>query len=478
MTSRLYCLAAVAVVVAACAEPPVTPQVTLGGGRRIASIDGAKSYVIQTTGNSIPSGFSVSVGAAGGTVTASLDKIGVAIVSSSDPQFAAKASAIKGVVSVDEDVVLEFTHPLVGADESVAADAPATTTSTAVGANETFRDVQWAPDAVSAPAAWAAGYQGAGARVAVIDGGIDANHVDVAANLDVAHSASFVPGFAFNQDTPGFHHATHVAGIIAAPNNGIGIIGIAPQATIIAVKALQGGSGSFGAVINAIYYAATPIAENGGGADIINMSLGALFPSNGASHLLNALSRATSYANQRGVTVIASAGNDATDFDHTANLVDVPAMSVGVIAVAATGPTGWGANPAANLDAHASYSNYGQSVISLAGPGGDNQLFGTVAGNAICSRPRHPSGSVVQRCWVWDMVISGSGGTTGYSWADGTSMAAPAVAGVAALIKGKNPGITREQLEAKLRSSADDLGKPGNDDFYGAGRVNAFRAIQ
>src|SRR4029078_3991830 len=137
-------------------------------------------------------------------------------------------------------------------------------------------------DAVHAKQAWAAtGYDGTGVRVAVLDGGIWDTHQDLVHNIDGAHSTSFVPGFAFNQDTGTFWHGTHVAGIIAAEDNTICTVGIAPHATIGGVKVLHNASGSFGQVISGILYASTPIADGGGGADIINMSLGALFPRGG-----------------------------------------------------------------------------------------------------------------------------------------------------------------------------------------------------
>ncbi|MEO7963210.1 MAG: S8 family serine peptidase, partial [Gemmatimonadaceae bacterium] len=313
------------------------------------------------------------------------------------------------------------------------------------------------------------------------DGGIYSSHIDIAPNLDVAHSISFVAGFAFNQDVGTFWHGTHVAGIIAAPAQEIGTVGIAPAATIIGVKVLHNGSGSFGAIISGIIYASTPIAQGGAGANIINMSLGAEFKRQGAAaaHLLNALGRATSYARQQGVLVVAAAGNSALDLDHTKNLVSVPAQSTGVVAVSATGPIGWAIpGNAFNLDRPASYTNFGQSAITFAGPGGDFAL----PGNAVCSKPLNPSGTLFQYCWALDMVLApcrGSGASvTSYCWAAGTSMASPAVAGVAALIVGKFGPLPPAQLEARLRSSADDLGKPGNDDFYGGGRVNAGRAVQ
>src|SRR3954464_9403990 len=103
MRSRLYSISALALIVAACAEPPVTPQASLSAGQRIASIDGAKSYVILGSSNSLPTGFSVSIGNVGGVVVSRMDKIGVAIATSSDADFASKASKIKGVQGVAEN---------------------------------------------------------------------------------------------------------------------------------------------------------------------------------------------------------------------------------------------------------------------------------------------------------------------------------------------------------------------------------------
>jgi lantibiotic leader peptide-processing serine protease len=368
--------------------------------------------------------------------------------------------------------------------------------TSAFGTAETFRREQWVPDAISAPAAWDGGNMGAGARVAIIDGGIRDTHIDIAPNLDVARSRSFVSGQPFNfdqaRDTLGvchlndnFWHATHVAGIVAAPggpgapNFNRGIVGIAPRATIIGVKALHCGSGSFAAVIAGIVYAATPIAQGGAGADVINMSLGAQFPRQGvgAAQLAAVLGKATTYAYQQGVTVVAAIGNAATDLDHTANTVFLPAMSPHVIAVSATGPLGF-ALGATNYDRPASYTNFGQSAVDFAAGGGDFML----PGNALCSLPRNPSGTITSFCWVFDMVLApcrGSGSSTSsYCFAAGTSMATPVVSGVAALIIGKYGRIGPAAVLARLRASADDLGKPGNDDFYGLGRVNAARAVQ
>ncbi len=474
---------------AACADDPATPSRS-GPLFAVAAAGEARTYVLLGSGNALPADLADAVAAAGGSVTATLDGIGVAVATSDAADFAERIGRVPGIQSVAEDVVLDFPQPRLAGEVEIGEAGEPDVGQAAVGAVETFRAVQWAPDAISAPAAWDAGFQGAGARVAILDGGLRDTHIDIAPNLDAAASRSFVPGQPFNFDqrrnTAGacvlndtFWHGTHVAGIVAAPANNLGTVGIAPQATVIGVKVLHCGSGSFSWIIQGIYYAATPLAEGGAGAHIINMSLGAGIDgrSPGIAALLNALSRATSYANQRGVTVIAAAGNDGIDIDHTGNLVFVPAQSVGVISVSALAPMGW-ALGSTDLDRPASYTNFGQSAIAFGAPGGDFVL----PGDAVCSKPRFPTGVVNQFCWVLDMVMApcrGSGTSNGsYCWAAGTSMASPAVAGVAALVVGKNGPMHPAQLEALLRASADDLGKPGNDDFYGRGRVNALRAVQ
>ena len=468
-------------VIAACAgDVAVAPEALRAPGPLAAIGSAPTSFVIDFNG-ALPASLTSDVAAAGGTVSATMDGLGIAIATSSDPAFRGNAGKIAGVRAVSPDLMVQWISPSEQvAAEVVEADVSTDVTAQAgVGALETFRSIQWNVDAVSAPGAWAAGQQGAGARVAIIDGGIHSSHIDLAGNLDKARSRSFVPGTTYNSDVGTFWHGTHVAGIVAAAANNIGTVGVAPKATIIGVKALHNGSGAFSWIINAIYYAATPIAEGGAGANVINMSLGAGFNKNedGAAELKNALSKATTYAYQRGVTVIAAAGNSAIDLDHTNNLIFVPAMSAHVIAVAATGPLGFGLG-ATNYDRPASYTNFGQSAITLAGPGGDFAL----PGSQICSYKRNPSGTSLQFCWVLDLVLApcrGGGASIGsYCWAAGTSMASPAVAGVAALIIGKNGPISPTQVETILRQSADDLGKPGNDDYYGRGRVNALRAIQ
>jgi lantibiotic leader peptide-processing serine protease len=403
---------------------------------------------------------------AGGTVQFSHDGAGVAVADSANPNFLQAALAGGAIAGGAQDQVMQWT-PLLPTVALPDAINPLD--------DRYFSTIQWAPQSVEAPAAWAQGFTGRGVRVAVIDGGIYSAHPDLAANIDVAASRSFVAPVgdagdpcrvAFNCDTGTFWHGTHVAGIVAAVDNKIGVVGIAPEATIVGVKALHNGSGSFGAVISAILYASTE-----GRADIINMSLGAEFPRGhrDGAELTSALNRAVNFASRNGTLVVVSAGNSGLDFDHQQNVIVTPAESGNAIAISATGPMAF-AYGATDFSRPASYSNYGNSLVWLAAPGGDFAY----PGNELCSLPTTTT-PVTVPCWAFDMVLSTS--RAGYTWAAGTSMAAPAASAVAALIKQKYPGISVGQLKNRLAQSATDEGKPGQDNFYGRGYINARNAV-
>ena len=425
----------------------------------------ATDYVLMS-GN-WTSAQTAAVQAAGGTVLFSHGKSGLGMASSDAPDFLARINASGAFNHAAADEMVQWQPPITDYSIEETAINPA---------NDTFFPIQWPHTAVESPAAWAAGCTGLGARVAVLDGGIYAAHPDLDANVDVACSRSFVPGQPFNNDTGTFWHGTHVAGIVAAEDNNIGVVGIAPEAKIMGVKVLHGGTGSFGNVISGILYAADPAAFGAAGcarADIINMSLGAEFPKTAAGTLVSALNKAVNFAASKGVLVLSSTGNSGLDFGQLQNWTVVPGTSGSGVAVSATAPMGW-AQGATDYDRPASYSNYGEGLVGVSAPGGDAAL----PGNAICTLPT-ATGTITNFCWVFDLYLSTSRGTTAagaYSWAAGTSMAAPAASGVAAIIVQKNPGISLGSLKAKLFQSSIDAGANGHDEFHGHGSVNALNA--
>jgi lantibiotic leader peptide-processing serine protease len=436
---------------------------------------GAQSFETYVfTANTWGPAQNAAIAAAGGSVTFSHRKTGIGVAASASPNFLSLAMGSGAFKTGAQDMMVQWQPPVREGQMIAAAITPG---------DETFFNAQWNIKAVEAEEAWAAGYTGKGVRVAVLDGGIYTSHADLAGRMDMARSKSFVPGQPFNYDTGTFWHGTHVAGIIAAEDNGIGTIGIAPEATIIGVKVLHGGGGYFSWLIPGILYASTPISQGGAGADIINMSLEGVFPRGGgptgAAWLVSALNKAVNYAGKN-TLVVSAAGNDGADLDHSGSWIVVPAMSGSGIAVSATGPMGFGVNwpnGATNFRRIASYTNYGNSLVWLAAPGGDYML----PGEAVCWIPRLPSGDIFQYCWALDMVISTIRGPDDlywyYSWAAGTSMAAPAVSAVAALVKQRFPWFTAGDIKSWLAATADDEGKPGNDPYYGKGFVNAYRAV-
>jgi subtilisin family serine protease len=431
-------------------------------------------YLILAKGQGVGStDFLAAVVKAKGTVTNEIEAIGVVTADSSNPDFVAALKANTKVQAVSEDVEINWIP-----NEQVFQDTnPAESMVSSSLLTEPRGPLQWNLIQIHADQTAANGDQGWGvvrARVAVLDSGIITTHPDIASNLNLGLSKSFVPTEPdLNPPVNVFNHGTHVAGIIAAPINGYGVQGVAPKAEIVAVKVLSAaGSGEFSWVISGIMYASGPDVH----ADVINMSLGATFDrinagGGGAGSLISALNRAINYATQQGTLVVSAAGNEGVNLNS--RIWSIPAQSGNGMAVSATGPIGF-AVPGYNVvfDRLASYSNYGQSVINVAAPGGDN----VYPGNENCTVAGY-----IRPCWAFDMVFSpggydGKGGFI-YYWADGTSMAAPHVSGLAALIVGKYGHMKPAQLKALIQQSADDILKPGTDAESGKGRINALNAL-
>jgi len=396
-----------------------------------------------------------------GTIVKTIPQIGIVVVETSDPTFKSKVVKLNNVRSLIPDLSLQWLEP-------VKYDQMANPVS--IGDDETFFIRQWGMDAINAPEAWNANYQGAGVKVFILDSGIDAEHPDLSPNLNTTLSKSFVPGEDWNVRAGFyFNHGTHVAGIVAAADNSFGVIGVAPKAEIVAVKVLSeySGSGAFSGINEGIVYA----ADNG--ADVINMSLGTVLNKNGfvydengniigryapadIQELKHAVQRAINYAYKKGATIVVAGGNDYMNGDGNGSTIAILGDLNNVISVSATAPLDWAYDPTTNLDLIASYSNTGRSLINIAAPGGDFDSE--------------------QALWYYDMVFSTISG--GWSWAAGTSMAAPHVAGVAALIIGKNGGqMAPNEVTKQLLKTADKIDGNGASVLYGKGRVNAYRAV-
>ncbi len=327
--------------------------------------------------------------------------------------------------SADEALAVVQVDDLAAADAAVSASPlvevaePSVSMTTLSWPDDPLYPRQWHLTQVGAPLGWRLG-GGGGVLVAVIDTG-----VGPVPDLDpdrVLTGASLVPNVATAADDQG--HGTHVAGTIAqSTNNGLGGAGMAPEAEILPLKALDArGSGTSEQVAAAIDEAVDQ------GAQIINLSLGGRHAA--------VLDLAVEKATRAGVVVVAAAGNDGVEGVHC------PAHAPGALAVSATGPD----------DTLAPYSSFGPEV-TLAAPGGDKRVSG---------------GGVLQ-----DMVIPG-----GHDFRElqGTSMATPHVSGALAVLVGL--GLTPGEARERLEESALDLGEAGLDDRFGYGRLDLSAALR
>ena len=336
-----------------------------------------------------------------------------------------------------------------------------------------FYQYQWHYRAINLPQAWAVAgaTPGAGTIVAVIDTGILKGHPDLAGQLTDGYDfISNATNSADNQSAGTFgdidndpedpgdgsrpgessYHGTHVAGTIAAAtNNGVGVAGIAWNAKIMPLRVLGKQGGSDTDIIEAMKYAARLPNASGNvppiKADVINMSLG------GAGRSATTQQVITAVRNE-GVIIIAAAGNENT------STPSYPASYDSVVSVSAVGY---------DLK-RAPYSNFG-STIDVSAPGGDTSvdLNGDRFADGVLSTLKDDSSTPPR---------------FNYVFYQGTSMAAPHVAGVVALMRGVNAQMTPLQFDQLLDGSLGkkitiDLGQPGRDNFFGHGLIDAGRAV-
>jgi len=280
---------------------------------------------------------------------------------------------------------------------------------------------QWGLDKARVKEGWDVTKGDTAIILAIIDSGIDYNHPDLQGKIvNPYNSLSKLAELAQVKDDTG--HGTHVAGIAAATiNNSIGIAGIGGNIKIMPIKAGNNGSFTDAEIADAIYWATDH------GARVINMSLG-------GSGFSITLGNAVNYALNKNVVVVAAAGNEST------SIPSYPAAYNGVIGVAATDQN----------DVDAWFSNYG-IYIDISAPG--TSIYSTT--------PTY---------YVPGFVNS-------YDYAQGTSMASPAVAGLAGLILSVQPNLSPAQVEDYLYKNAQDVGTPGWDELTGWGRIDAYKSL-
>jgi thermitase len=303
----------------------------------------------------------------------------------------------------------------------------------AAASNDPLFPRQWGMQMIEADAAHAT-TEGQGATVAVVDTGADFGHPDLAGRLVAGHD------FINNDDSPDDdeNHGTHVTGIVAADaDNGIGVEGVAPQATVLVVKVLDNtGAGSIDQVAAGIDYARTH------GADVINLSLGPNAPvvDDNDPTLDGAIQRAV----DAGIVVVAAAGNGLAGMGVPLPYCEQPSASR-ILCVGAVD----------RHDNHAFYSNFGAG-LGISAPGG--AAIGPIEDDIL---------STVRR---------GQGSVNGdYEYEAGTSQATPHVSGVAALLV--SLGVRGQAAVQRILATARDVGMPGPDPVYGAGVVDARTAV-
>lgn len=409
-----------------------------------------QTYVVVFRDSAVPADASATLARAGGRLVYSYDEIGVAIAASNTSGFRDSVKKDSRVEDAADTALGKVRVPdrLNGDDDGRAASAQSPTTD-----NDSLSRLQWDMRQIHAPEAHAITGGSRSVLVGDIDSGIDYKHPDLKANIDFNNSVSCIGGIpntspsAWNDDNG---HGTHTAGTIAAASNGIGIVGVAPNVRIAAIKAGD---------INGFFFPEAVVCSfMWAGTHGVNVTNNSYFadpyyyncPSDPAQRaILTAESRAIRFAQRHGVAVIAAAGNFADDLANPtidrqspddATPVDrpvdrscqiVPTTIPGVIVVTADG----------NKLQKSFYSSYGFGIVDVTAPGGDSLLQVTpeaTNGRVLSTFPPNASLVAANRCRTSRTITIATTDpqepTATYCYLQGTSMAAPHVTGEAALV--------------------------------------------
>ena len=406
---------------------------------------------------------------AGGVITADLTRqAGLLIVESRNSTFAQTLSRYALVKEVGQDIASKQFPTLNEALNSGQLTLAQPSGNVPAG-YDALEDQQWGMAQIHARQAQARQTGKAKVRIGIVDSGVDGNHQDFKvngiSNVDCARGADFTT------EGPGIgsplacvdnnFHGTHVAGIVAARRNGVGVVGVAPNVTLVPIKVCDADGHCYVSdAVQGITYAGD-LKLNA-----INMSFFVdddefqqstefkCLSDNTQRAYRESIERALAYARSQGVTLIAALGNSDTDLAHPPggkNCKTIPAMSAGVTGTVALG----------QQSEKSSYSSWGSGWADVSAPGGNDEV-GAGCVNEILS------------------TIPG-----GWGCFQGTSMAAPHTTGVAALIISQFGKMTNgkwffapDKVATRLRSTAIDIGKRGIDKCFGAGRIDALRAVK
>ncbi|MEU0334537.1 S8 family serine peptidase [Streptomyces sp. NPDC006193] len=471
---RILALPAGMALATALALLPGTTASAAGDAPAAAADGPVLSYVVNVSpGHAASARVQQAIARAGGSVVIAYDRIGVIVVRSADPGFARRIRAVRGVDSAgatrNAPLPAQSTTD-VGTPRALSADEIAGVR--AADGQDPLEPLQWDLPAIKADKAHEKTLGSRDVTVAVIDTGVDDTHPDIAPNFDRRASANCVSGKPDTTDgawRPGASespHGTHVAGEIAAAKNGVGVTGVAPGVKVAGIKVADpGGYFYTEAVVCGFVWAAehhVDVTNNSYYTDPWYFNCSA-DPDQKA--LVDAVARASRYAERKGAVNVAAAGNESYDLasdsitdpvspnDGTPSdrvidpheCYDIPTQLPGVVTVSATGARG----------VKSSFSNYGLGVIDIAAPGGDSTAY---------QKPEPPATSG---------LILGPlpGGTWGYM--AGTSMATPHVAGVAALIKSTHPHAPAAAVKALLYAQADAVPCTDPYDIDGDGKADA-----
>ncbi|WP_079148309.1 S8 family peptidase [Streptomyces agglomeratus] len=398
----------------------------------------------------------------GGSVFASYDAIGVIVAHSASAGFASTMRSVTGVQQVGatrtSDVPADAYNPALPANP---AQSPTTLTESLT---------RWDMTQIKADQAWSVTTGSASVKVGVLDTGVDDQHQDIAPNFNAADSVSCAYGKADTRAGAWRDvgtHGTHVAGTIAAAKNSKGVVGVAPGVKVSSVRIAEPGSSLFFAenTICGFMWAGDhgfKVTNNSYYTDPWQFNC----PDNvDQAAIIEGVKRAQEYAERKGSLQVAAAGNSNLDLANktvdtespndstpvtrtiTNACLDIPTELPGVVTVAAMGKG----------NVKASYSNFGNGVIDIAAPGGDGAsgIYSTLPGGK-------------------------------YGNMNGTSMASPHVAGVAALMASVNPAATPADLRSKLGVQATDTACPSDsrctgtttkNGFFGEGQTDALQAV-